>query len=405
MPDTPDIRSVLDAAERAADLGDYATAEARLREVARLQEATLGPRHPDLANTLNNLGVICEITGKPDDAERCFREAWTMASAVLPPHHPFVATSRKNLEEFCAEHGKAVELPLPSGIPPSPPPAPPSSQSASAVAPVAPVTGAADRGLRPSATGRPPRVPPAGLRAGSRDVQWDAPGGIASRRRPSTRAAEAVITAVVAVVLVALVIWFQSGNEVQPPPVSQGTPVPEIAPTPAAPVPEPGPSGASRETTTGGKTPENPALPGTTSTPPTGGAASAPSSQPSAPRESPSPGSSAAGSIAVVDARLCNDLSRAGREWRCVPPDRPASPGRFFFYTRLRSPVDTTIEHRWYRDDRLHQVVELRIRANMGAGYRTYSRSTISRERAGDWRVELRTQGGKLLHEERFVVR
>ena len=33
-----------------------------LRQAARLQEASLGPRHPDLANTLNNLGIVCEIT-------------------------------------------------------------------------------------------------------------------------------------------------------------------------------------------------------------------------------------------------------------------------------------------------------------------------------------------------------
>ncbi len=50
-----------------------------------LQEASLGPLHPDLANTLNNLGVVCEITGNAADAERHFRRAWEIATATLEP--------------------------------------------------------------------------------------------------------------------------------------------------------------------------------------------------------------------------------------------------------------------------------------------------------------------------------
>jgi hypothetical protein len=76
-----------------------------------------------------------------------------------------------------------------------------------------------------------------------------------------------------------------------------------------------------------------------------------------------------------------------------------------FFYTQLRSATATTIEHRWYQGDRLRQAVQLRIQANPGDGYRTYSRNTIGSERAGDWRVELRSADGTLLREERFTVR
>ncbi len=57
-------------AEQAANAGDYATAEPLLREAALLQEAALGPLHPDLANTLNNLAVVCELTDKMADAEQ-----------------------------------------------------------------------------------------------------------------------------------------------------------------------------------------------------------------------------------------------------------------------------------------------------------------------------------------------
>jgi hypothetical protein len=79
-------------------------------------------------------------------------------------------------------------------------------------------------------------------------------------------------------------------------------------------------------------------------------------------------------------------------------------PGPLFFFTRVASARDTTIEHRWYRDDRLYQQVELDIGANP-SGFRTYSRTTVSPDRAGNWRVELRTDDGRVLHQETFSVR
>jgi len=52
----------------------------------------------------------------------------------------------------------------------------------------------------------------------------------------------------------------------------------------------------------------------------------------------------------------------------------------------------------------LHQHVPLRVHANQRAGFRTYSRMTVTAERTRDWRVELRSADGTLLHEERFTV-
>jgi hypothetical protein len=75
------------------------------------------------------------------------------------------------------------------------------------------------------------------------------------------------------------------------------------------------------------------------------------------------------------------------------------------FYTRLAATATTTIEHRWYRGDRLHQTMRLRVPASAGNGYRTFSSNTVSAERAGPWKVELRAIDGTVLHEERFVVR
>jgi hypothetical protein len=114
---------------------------------------------------------------------------------------------------------------------------------------------------------------------------------------------------------------------------------------------------------------------------------------------------SATQSPVVVTAQLCKDFSTRSGDWRCVAPTPPVGPGPLVFYTRLKSPTGTTVQHRWYRDDRLRQSVELTIRANPTDGYRTYSRQTVDNRGAGDWRVEVRTRDGVLLHEERFVVR
>jgi hypothetical protein len=85
-----------------------------------------------------------------------------------------------------------------------------------------------------------------------------------------------------------------------------------------------------------------------------------------------------------------------------VPIEGEASPGRLFFYTRVKSANDVIVQHRWYRGDRQVESVDLDVGANPSNGYRTYSRHTVS---AGDWRIELTTRDGAVLHEARVRVR
>jgi hypothetical protein len=81
-----------------------------------------------------------------------------------------------------------------------------------------------------------------------------------------------------------------------------------------------------------------------------------------------------------------------------------AASGPLVFYTRIKAAEPTTIEHRWYHDERLVQRVDLRVSANTGAGYRTFSRQTVTSDRTGNWRVELRSADGAVLSEQSFVV-
>src|SRR4051812_2990683 len=109
MPEARELRTVIEAAEQAASTGDYVTAELSLREAAALQETELGPFHPDLANTLNNLAIVYERIDSPAEAELCYRRAYAIATKAHAPDHPLVVTSRKNLEDFCKARGRPFE--------------------------------------------------------------------------------------------------------------------------------------------------------------------------------------------------------------------------------------------------------------------------------------------------------
>jgi hypothetical protein len=328
MPEPREPRSIIEAAEQSAAAGNYASAEKLLREAAALQEASLGPLHPDLANTLNNLGVVCEKNDNAVDAEDCFRRAVAIATTVLKPDHPFVATSRQNLRDFCESRGKRVDE------------QPPVQR----------------RLIRPLAIG-------------------------------------ALGPAVMLIVILTTVRpWLNSPGQAQSPPAIVTQPPPAIvAQSPSAIVTD-----SPREAPAQPQPPlpvESIALP--QETPRT--------SERTADEESARRITKASTPVrlTVVKARLCADLE----DFACDPPDRPVPPGPLFFYTQVKSTSATTIQHRWYRDNRLYQAVQLRVQPSPRDGYRTFSRSMMTGESAGNWRVELRTDDGVLLHEERFSVR
>jgi Protein of unknown function (DUF2914)/Tetratricopeptide repeat len=342
MPEAHELRSVIEAADQAASGGDYVTAELKLREAAALQEAQLGPFHADLANTLNNLGVIYERADSPAEAELCYRRAYAIATTALEPSHPFVATSRKNLEDFCKARGRSF-----------------------------------DRSAVPRE-----RV---------------------ALRKPVRRSPRPIVVSAVGALgfamLVVAAFWFRSSDPGQSSSTSRTqTSVQHQAPTPGGVPVEP--KREPQEVTDGGNTTVPRDSDGSIAH---GGKPVAPERGSSVARESRAPATSAPVIVTIAEAHLCRRLST--RDWRCDQVSSPVKPGLLFFYTRVKASNTTTVEHRWYRDDRLSQSVELHIQPSPGSGYRTYTRRTVSVENAGNWRVEVRTKDGSLLHEERFVVR
>ncbi len=354
MTEIRDPASLVESAQQAAAVGDYATAAHRLRDAADWQERQQGPDHPTLVNTLNNLGVVLERSGRLAEAEAAYRRAYAIARKVYAADHPFVATSAANLREFCDAHGLVFD-PTVQRPPARPKPAPVVERGDDPV-------------LQP--------VPALGLPADESQPR--------SLRIPFILG--------VAVVALGLIAWLMSGSAEQ-------AASPGVNPVPAA------ERGEAAPPVTSAPAPSRvPAVSAPSEPTKTGRAAPPPVRE--TPASRPTPANSSA-SLSVVDAELCQALvTRAGgAEWTCTPAGASVPPGRLAYYTRIRSSAAVDVQHRWYRGDALQQRVELPVQANPGSGYRTYSRRTIGSDEAGPWRVELRNAAGALLDEQRFVVR
>jgi hypothetical protein len=401
MQVTNDLRDILNAAEQAVGREDHASAERLLREALALQELNSNGQRDEIAKTLNNLAIVCEMLGKMGDAETCYRRAYAIATASLPANDPFVTTSRENLEEFCKANGLPIQRPpAPRHQPASKPlfAAPPPQPAATAPPPRPVATTQPGPTAQPSTPATPaaPRVVSAGEIPLHR---VPAPLAVPATRRSS----RGVVTTVMGVVVLAVVVgggsyWLASNGAMQP---SVPTPVKEASTAPA-------PDAPSTVTPAPDPVPPTPIpLIETAAT----AAPTPPATAPPTPKPEPEPvalpppppATAPSSSVSIVSAQICRSLTTSGA-WQCAEASGPQNPGTLSYFTRVASTRDTTIEHRWYRDDRLHQSVPLRIRAN-GSGFRTYSRTTIGRERAGTWTVETRTQDGQLLDERTFEVR
>jgi hypothetical protein len=346
MTDLLDPAPILEAAQQAAAAGDYSDAERLLREAAAIQERRLGSAHPDLASTLNNLALVCERTNKFDDAERGYRRAHAIAVASLRPGHPFVTTSLKNLVDFCAAH----EIPFWK------PPAAASDDETSSPAPEA-------------------EAPPEPV------LPVSTPG---TTWAPRTIAVATLGLAVV--VAVAFAVQRRAITDTSDPLPQGQNKSSAINDAPPTSVTTPPPKGQQQPAVTL----ERPA-----------GTTPAPVERPKAPETS-----IASASVSVLNARLCSALEKSGSpDWQCTPMNGNPQPATYILYTRLLTDAETTVEHRWYRGGRVQQVRRLRVGASPGRGYRTFSSNTISPERAGDWKVELRAPDGTVLWEEHFLIR
>ena len=375
MSELQDVQNILEAAGNAANAGDLAAAADLLQRAAGIQEAELGPLHPDLANTLNNLAIVAEGTGRLDDAERFYRRAVAITSVSLPADDPLVASSRENLEAFCRDRGLPIDAPPPI-IAPSPAPTPPEPNPPKPTPPEPDLFARHDKARE---TETAPAVRAASVAAPATPISSGAP--VAVRHSPGINPR---VFAAVALVLLAIALLFvvRSCLTRDTPPQTETGPPAAQQPAEPAPAPAAAPPSAGQ-----GEPPRT-----------------APRDNKNSSRAAPTPSApvGASSGISVVAPQLCHNFSTSGGRWRCDPVQSPVAAGPIVLYTRVKSPRDAVVIHRWYRGNALQKTARLTVRANPTEGYRTYSRQTV--HGGEEWRVEVRTTNGDLLYEQRLAV-
>jgi eukaryotic-like serine/threonine-protein kinase len=88
------------------DRGDYAGAEAALREALGLRERHLPPNHPDLATNLSDLGTALRYQGRYQDAETLHRLAVRMRRAIHQTPHEELGFSLNRLAVVLFQQGQ-----------------------------------------------------------------------------------------------------------------------------------------------------------------------------------------------------------------------------------------------------------------------------------------------------------
>lgn len=69
----------------------------------------VGPDHPEVATSLNILGLLYKLKGQYAEAEPFFKRALAMKEKVFGPNHPALGTSLENLAELYEATGRQVE--------------------------------------------------------------------------------------------------------------------------------------------------------------------------------------------------------------------------------------------------------------------------------------------------------
>lgn len=96
------------------DQGDYSAAIARLSQVLNLQQQVFGDEpHPDIGESLNNLGLILAESGQLDKAGGYYEQALAINRRLYGEQHPSVAIGLNNLALLARKSGdlkKAADL-------------------------------------------------------------------------------------------------------------------------------------------------------------------------------------------------------------------------------------------------------------------------------------------------------
>ncbi|MGA2397639.1 MAG: toll/interleukin-1 receptor domain-containing protein [Steroidobacteraceae bacterium] len=99
-------RTMKDLARAVADGGNLNGAIPLMRHAVAMQRELYGNQpHPDLAEVLNDMGLLLDERGDLDESEKFYRESLAMYQRLLGDKHPFVATALENVALILQDKG------------------------------------------------------------------------------------------------------------------------------------------------------------------------------------------------------------------------------------------------------------------------------------------------------------
>ena len=98
-----------DEVEELYRTGQYARAVVVGKKALTVAEEIVGPDHPDVATSLNNLALLYYTQGEYAAAEPLYKRALQISEKALGLDHPNVATSLKNLAALYRATGRNLE--------------------------------------------------------------------------------------------------------------------------------------------------------------------------------------------------------------------------------------------------------------------------------------------------------
>jgi tetratricopeptide (TPR) repeat protein len=101
------LADYLSRSGRALDeAGDYRNAQGPIARALAILEQALGPDHPNVATSLNNLAELYRAQGNYGEAEPLYQRALKICEDVLGPQHPNTITVATNYAALLSQMGR-----------------------------------------------------------------------------------------------------------------------------------------------------------------------------------------------------------------------------------------------------------------------------------------------------------
>jgi tetratricopeptide (TPR) repeat protein len=89
--------------------GNYDRAVVLAKQALSIAEANVGPNHPAVATSLNNLAELYRTQGQYAQAEPLYKRSLAIWEKALGPDHPNVAASLENMAALMRKMGRDDE--------------------------------------------------------------------------------------------------------------------------------------------------------------------------------------------------------------------------------------------------------------------------------------------------------